>query len=361
MDVAGKKTDGNMSAIVQVVSKTATDEGDEDLERLARIPSRRSLQIKSTEAREEAARGRTTSFRVLVEAAHTQTQSEKRATIHLHSHARTIATNVATTQSHIGDHIVATDEFCASIISTVSARVSQAKGRMDAVNKAASVRKCAETTRTLLDDILHAIADLDPFLLPNERLDSQENINRYPKLTKMRSSSPKRAPSLDRSRNSSIPASPAPESHQEIISNSPACSIMIPPRRTSSRHTSPAPMDDFPSNEALAHFTGRDVGPFSSSVPNPALLAVSSAAGGSAIGGFGGAESPTKGVLRAGSYDASVFPKRSSSLHSRGSLNMGSGSVSHEAFVAALSSSPLQEGRALFPEQEMRAPPADEG
>ncbi|TPX77595.1 hypothetical protein CcCBS67573_g01111 [Chytriomyces confervae] len=216
--------------------------------------------------------------------------------VQFRNHAKTVAGNVAQTQSKIGERIISTDEHCSRLITTVSTRVSQAKSRMDSINKAATVRKCAETTRNLLDDILRSIVELDPFLLPNERLDSSENMNSYPKLTKIRLSSPKRTSSPERVENPHPETSPSPRPFSH--------SIMIPPRRTSSQTVSPSRIDEFPSDDALSNF----ISPNSNSYPATTVL-----------------QQFSLGSPARSSYDAGMFPRRSSSLHSSTSLTGNSG------------------------------------
>ncbi|ORY29918.1 hypothetical protein BCR33DRAFT_724539, partial [Rhizoclosmatium globosum] len=150
--------------------------------------------------------------------------------VDVRKHYSNVTKNVVDTQKQIGDRVKETDEFAADLITTLSTRINQAKGRLDVVNRVASIQDAAINSRTMLDDIMLSIANLDPFLLPNERLDSPENLTRYPRLTKLRSTSPPprrmASPSPDRSAASSPGGS-------SLLSMSPSRAINIPPRKSS--------------------------------------------------------------------------------------------------------------------------------
>ncbi|KAJ3227994.1 hypothetical protein HDU81_006382 [Chytriomyces hyalinus] len=296
-------------SIVQVATKKQTADQDKDLERLAAVPRITPLTKGSLNSAETANSSWTDYFSFSSSAPVKELGKDPHRISHapienilvqFRNHAKTVAGNVAQTQSKIGERIISTDEHCSRLITTVSTRVSQAKSRMDSINKAATVRKCAETTRNLLDDILRSIVELDPYLLPNERLDSSENMNSYPKLTKIRLSSPPRTASPERLENLNPEPSPTPRPFSH--------SIMIPPRRTSSQTVSPSRIDEFPSEEALSNFMNIS----SNSYPTTAVL-----------------QQFSLGSPARSSYDAGMFPRRSSSLHSSTSLpgNNGAGQL----------------------------------
>ncbi|KAI8829982.1 hypothetical protein BJ741DRAFT_621336 [Chytriomyces cf. hyalinus JEL632] len=293
-------------SIVQVATKKQSVDQDKDLERLAAVPRISPLAKGSLNSADTANSSWTDYFSAFSSSAPVKELGKdphrishapiENILVQFRNHAKTVAGNVAQTQSKIGERIISTDEHCSRLITTVSTRVSQAKSRMDSINKAATVRKCAETTRHLLDDILRSIVELDPFLLPSERLDSSENMNSYPKLTKIRLSSPKRTSSPERVENLNPETSPSPRPFSH--------SIMIPPRRTSSQTVSPSRIDEFPSDEALSNF----VSPSSNSYPATT-----------------GLQKFSLGSPARSSYDAGMFPRRSSSLHSSTSLTGNSG------------------------------------
>ncbi|KAJ3407241.1 hypothetical protein HDU80_009272 [Chytriomyces hyalinus] len=293
-------------SIVQVATKKQSVDQDKDLERLAAVPRISPLTKGSLNSADTANSSWTDYFSAFSSSAPVKELGKdphrishapiENILVQFRNHAKTVAGNVAQTQSKIGERIISTDEHCSRLITTVSTRVSQAKSRMDSINKAATVRKCAETTRNLLDDILRSIVELDPFLLPNERLDSSENMNSYPKLTKIRLSSPKRTSSPERVENPHPETSPSPRPFSH--------SIMIPPRRTSSQTVSPSRIDEFPSDDALSNF----ISPNSNSYPATTVL-----------------QQFSLGSPARSSYDAGMFPRRSSSLHSSTSLTGNSG------------------------------------
>ncbi|KAI9347389.1 hypothetical protein BDR26DRAFT_1004989 [Obelidium mucronatum] len=207
-----------MSQIVTVVARTSTSDKDPDLERLAAVPRIQPLISGSVDSASSSSSAWTDLFFASKPKADTSfALSPAPLTdilISLRGHSKAVTHNVGETQRKIGDRIVSTDEFCTSTIATLQARVAQAKGRRDVVNRVAAIQDAAVNTRLMLDDIMLSIKNLEPFLLPNERLDSPENIARYPRLTKMRSNSPNRSlqtrsttPSPERSLSSSLASS----------------------------------------------------------------------------------------------------------------------------------------------------------
>ncbi|KAJ3118388.1 Vacuolar protein-sorting-associated protein 28 [Physocladia obscura] len=107
----------------------------------------------------------------------------------LKSHTRNVAARVAATQKHIDARIVGTDQYCTQIVSTVSTRLAQARARSSTVAQVATIASISSETNTLIKSLVRTIATLDPYLTPNERLDSAENIERFPRLTKLRTGS----------------------------------------------------------------------------------------------------------------------------------------------------------------------------
>ncbi|KAI9093788.1 hypothetical protein DFS34DRAFT_258663 [Phlyctochytrium arcticum] len=100
------------------------------------------------------------------------------------AHIQRCADVVARDQDALAKNISNIDEYSAKLANTVTNRVIEAKTQCDKLANVANIRKQAEKTEAILEDILLALDKLGPLIPSEDRLSSLESEERYPALSK---------------------------------------------------------------------------------------------------------------------------------------------------------------------------------